>query len=218
MKTNGGADTNVDEDWDAMLERRKMDARGPGFEALADKLVADLHCPREKVRLWLHDLLSDFGLQTWVDEWYGSADPIKWLKHLLSAAEKLEKLLQQWEDPAPSPTIELADLRFEGPHLLVELRRLISAAKQRLAETTEATEEFKKTRRGRYPDQRRRKLVRSILQFYTETTGRRPGRGRKGSANRIVTEICRFVGCKANSEIAYVWIREAITLGKRNAI
>jgi hypothetical protein len=206
MNTNGGADTNVHEDWDAML-----DARGPGFEALTDKLVTDLRCPREKVRLWLHDLLSDFGGQRSVNEWYGSADPIKWLKHVLSAAEELEKLLQQWDEPYPSATVELADLRFKGPHLLVELRRLISAAKQRLAETTEATEKFKETRRGRYPDQLRRDLVRSILQFYTETTGRSPGRGRKGPANRIVTEICRFFGWKANSEVAYLWIREAMT-------
>jgi hypothetical protein len=146
MNTNGGADTNVREDWHAMLERQRMDERGPGFEALAEKLVTDLHCPREKV-----------------------------------------------------------------PHLLVELRRLISAAKQRLAETTEVTEEFRKTRRGRYPDQLRRDVVRSILQFYTETTGRPPGRGRKGPANRIVTQICRFFGWKANSEVAYLWIREAMT-------
>jgi hypothetical protein len=45
MKTNAGADTDVDEDWTS--DRRKMDARGPGFEALADKLVADLLPPRE---------------------------------------------------------------------------------------------------------------------------------------------------------------------------
>src|SRR5262245_28697667 len=191
MNTNGGADTNVHEDWDAMLERQKMDAPGPGFEALTDKLVTDLHCPREKVRLWLHQLLSDFERQRWVDEWYGSADPIKWLKHVLSAAEQLEKLLQQNEDPYPSPSVELANLPFKG-HLLVELRRLISAARKRLAEATEDANAD--VRPGRYPNQLRRDLVRSILRFYTETTGRSPGRGRKGPANRIVTEICRFFG------------------------
>jgi hypothetical protein len=209
MKTNGGADTNVHEDWHAMLERQKMDARGPGFEALADKLVTDLRCPRGNVRLWLHDLLSGFEGQTSMDEWYGSADPIKWLKHVLSAAEELEKLLQQWDNPYPSATIELADLRFKGPHLLVELARLISAAKQRLAETTEDANAD--VRRGRPPDQLRRRLVQSILQFYTECTGRLAGRSRRGPANRIVLEVCRFLGWKANSELVYGWIREAMT-------
>lgn len=209
MNTNGSADTNVHDDWDAMLERQKMDGRGPGFEALADKLVTDLHCPREKVRLWLHQLLSGFEGQRWIDEYYGSADPIKWLKRVLSAAEELEKLVQQWDDPDPSVTVELADLRFEGPHLLVELRRLVSAAKQRLAETTENTNAD--VRRGRPPDQLRRDLVQSILEFYTECTGRLAGRSRRGPANRLVLEVCRFLGWKANSEVVYGWIREAIT-------
>jgi hypothetical protein len=207
MNTNGGTDTTVDEDWHAFLER-EMDARGPGFEVLVDKLVPDLHCPREKVRLWLHVLLTGFAFEKWADESYGSADPINWLNQVLSAAEQLEKLLQINEDPDPSPTVELADLRFKG-HLLGELRRLISAAKQRLAEITE--EANADARRGRPPDRLRRDLVQSILRFYTECRGRLPGKSRQGPANRLVIEVCRFLGWKANSEVVYGWIREAMT-------
>ena len=101
----------LEPDW-LEMERQKIDALGPKFEALVDKAMhPKLGCPpakREDVRMSLYRTLHDFDMQRWVDQEYGGANPIKWLKRVETAATALAKLLEIALSPVPSPTVELA--------------------------------------------------------------------------------------------------------------
>jgi hypothetical protein len=87
----------VEPDW-LKMERRKIDALGPKFEALVDKAMhTKLGCPhakREDLRVSLYQVLRDFEMQRWMDQEYGGANISKWLKQVETTATALAKLLE----------------------------------------------------------------------------------------------------------------------------
>jgi hypothetical protein len=111
MATNGNEIDVVEPDWWLEVERRRIDALGPKFEALVDKAMhPKLRCPaakREDVRMSLYEVIHNFEMQRWVDQEYGGANPSKWLKRVGNAATELAKLLEEAISPVPSTTVEL---------------------------------------------------------------------------------------------------------------
>jgi hypothetical protein len=215
MATNGDEMDIVEPDW-LEMERKKIDALGPKFEALVDKAMhTKLGCPpakREDVRVSLYRTLHDFDMQRWVDQEYGGAKPLKLLKQVETAAAALAKLLDITLSPVPSPTVELAvyDLVeiYGGKalhHLEGEARRLATVTRQHLTEVTKAIRA--ETRRGRRPDTLPRKLAEDLVKMLTQYAERRPGISRRGPMVRLVKAALDFLGEEERKEdTIYDWM------------
>jgi hypothetical protein len=215
MATIGDELDFVEFDW-LELERRKIDALGPKFEALVDKAMhPKLRCPptkREDLRMSLYEVIHDFEIQRWVDQEYGGANTFKWLKGVENAATALAKLLEAAVSPVQSTTVELAsdDLRnlYGGMALLQlegEVRRLATATKQHLAEITEAVRA--ETRRGRRPDKLPRKLAEDLVKMLTQYAERRPGISRRGPMVRLVKAALDYLDEEERKEdTIYDWM------------
>jgi hypothetical protein len=197
---NGDEMDIVELEW----ERERIDALGPKFEALVDKAMhTKLGCPpatREDVRVNLYRALDNFRMQRSVDQEYGEANPIKWLKRVETAATALAKLLEAATPPVHSSlTVELAsdDLKelYGGKalyHLEGEVTRLATVTRQHLAELTKAKRAD--TRRGRRPDKLPRELAEELMKMLTQYAGRRPGISRRGPMVRLVKAALDFLG------------------------
>jgi hypothetical protein len=215
MATNGDELDIVDPDW-LEMERQQINARGPKFEALVDKAMhPKLRCPparREDLRMSLYRIIHDFEMRRSVDQEYGGANTYKWLKGVETAATALAKLLEAAVSPVQSTTVELAsdDLRrVYGGMALVQLegevRRLATATKQHLAETTE--EIRAEMRRGRRPDKYPRKLAEDLVEMLTQYAGKRPGISRGGPMVRLVKAALDFLGEKQREDATiYDWM------------
>jgi hypothetical protein len=215
MATSGNELDIVEADW-LELERQNIDALGPKFEALVNKAMhPKLRCPparREDLRMSLYRIIHHFEMQRWVDQEYGGANTFKWLKGVETAATALAKLLEAAVSPVQSTTVELAsdDLRrVYGGMPLVQLegqvRRLATATKQHLAETTE--EIRAEMRRGRRPDKLPRKLAEDLVKMLTQYAERRPGISRRGPMVRLVKAALDFLGEKERKEdTIYDWM------------
>jgi hypothetical protein len=153
-------------------------------------------------------------MQRWVDQEYGEANPIKWVKRVKTAANALAKHLEIVLSPDPSPSCEMAcrDLveLFGGKalfHLEGEVTRLATVTKQHLAEITEAAKA--ETRRGRRPDKLPRKLAEDLVKMLTQYAERRPGISRRGPMVRLVKAALDFLGEKERKEdTIYDWMLE----------
>ena len=167
---------------------------------------------REDVRISLYRTLHDFDMQCWVDQEYGGANPIKWVKRVKTAANALAKHLEIVLSPDPSPSCEMAcrDLveLFGGKalfHLEGEVTRLATVTKQHLAEITEAAKA--ETRRGRRPDKLPRKLAEDLVKMLTQYAERRPGISRRGPMVRLVKAALDFLGEEERKEdTIYDWM------------
>jgi AcrR family transcriptional regulator len=205
----------VEPDW-LEMERLKIDALAPKFEAVVDKAMhTKLGCPpakREDLRVSLYGALHHFRMQRWVDQEYGEANPIKWLKRVETAATALAKLLEAALSSVPSPTVELASdnlVELYGGkalhHLEGEVRRLATVTRQHLAEITKA--ERAETRRGRRPDKLPRELAEELMKMVTQYAGRRPGISRRGPMVRLVKAALDFLGEKERKDgTIYDWM------------
>jgi hypothetical protein len=205
----------LEPDW-LEMERQKIDALGPKFEAVVDKAMhPNLGCPpekREDMRVSLYRTLHDFEMQRWVDQIYGGAKPLKLLKQVETAAAALAKLLDITLSPVPSPTVELAvyDLVeiYGGKalhHLEGEARRLATVTRQHLTEVTKAIRA--ETRRGRRPDTLPRKLAEDLVKMLTQYAERRPGISRRGPMVRLVKAALDFLGEEERKEdTIYDWV------------
>jgi hypothetical protein len=217
MATNGDELDIVEPDW-LEMERQKIDALGPKFEALVDKAMhPKLRCPpskREDLRVSLYRVIHHFETQRWMDQEYGGANTFKWLKGVETTATALAKMLEAAVSPVQSITVELAsnDLRqlYGGKALLQlegEVRRLATATKQHLAEVTKAARA--ETRRGRRPDILPRKLVEDLAKMLTQYAEKRPGISRRGPMVRLVTAVLDFLGEEERKEdTIYDWMLE----------
>jgi hypothetical protein len=217
VSTKSGELVVLEPDW-LEMERQNIDALGPKFEAIVDKAMhPKLGCPpekREDVRISLYRTLHDFDMQRWVDQEYGEANPIKWVKRVKAAANALAKHLEIVLSPDPSPSCEMAcrDLveLFGGKalfHLEGEVTRLATVTKQHLAEITEAAKA--ETRRGRRPDKLPRKLAEDLVKMLTQYAERRPGISRRGPMVRLVKAALDFLGEKERKEdTIYDWMLE----------
>jgi hypothetical protein len=205
----------LEPDW-LEMERQQIDALGTKFEAVVDKAMhPKLGCPpekREDVRVSLYRTLHDFDMQRWVDQEYGGANPIKWVKRVKTAANALAKHFEMVLSPDPSPSCEMAcrDLveLFGGKalfHLEGEVMRLATVTKQHLAEMTEAAKAEK--RRGRRPDKYPRKLAEDLVEMLTQYAGKRPGISRGGPMVRLVKAALDFLGEKQREDATiYDWM------------
>jgi hypothetical protein len=214
MATKGDEMDIVEPDWREM-ERKKIDALGPKFEALVDKAMhTKLGCPpakREDVRVSLYEAIHNFEMQRWVNQEYGGANPFKWLKGVETAATALAKLLDAALSPVQSVTVELAsdDLRelYGGRallHLEVEVRRLATVTRQHLAVTKA---ERAVTRRGRPPDKLPRELAEELIKMLTQYAGKRPGISRRGPMVRLVKAALDFLGEEEREDATiYDWM------------
>jgi hypothetical protein len=162
MVTNGDPVSGDLGDFAAELERQRIDARGPEFEGLVDRVLINLRCPRDRddVRVGLDRLLQDYLHDQWVDGMFSGVDPCAWLDGVLTTVKQLEMLLEQAKDPNPSASAEVADLRFDDSRLTIELQLLKRAGQQRLAEIVDYTKANK--REGRSRDRSRRGLLANL--------------------------------------------------------
>jgi hypothetical protein len=215
MATNGNELDIVEPDW-LEMERQKIDALGPKFEALVDKAMhPKLRCPpakREDLRMSLYEIIHAFEMQRWVDQEYGGADTFKWLKGVETSATALAKLLEAAISPVQSTTVELAsdDLRklYGGMalvHLEGEVTRLATVTRQHLVGIKK--EERAETRRGRRPDKLPRELAEDLMKMITQYAGRRPGISRRGPMVRLVKAALDFLGEKQREDATiYDWM------------
>jgi hypothetical protein len=133
---NGDEIDIIEPDWLGM-ERRKIDALGPKFEALVDILMREMDSvpeKREEVRRCLYHDLTVFGNQSGLYQEIDNAKPREWLNRVHHAAKVLKDLLDDATEVWPTPDAEWADLRGRLPggvltRLAGDVSRLVAVTK-----------------------------------------------------------------------------------------